>query len=731
MPSAIQHIKQRYPLVRPLITFAACGLAYYIVLTVFLNIPVFNGETQFRPASGVGPVLGLFFGWPGILGCAVGNLVSDMGSESNPLMLAVYTAIQVIYNAIPYVMWYVIRRSSKNPYPSLASAKKVALFLMATVAASTAVTLMLMPFETDRMAFLDIHLVRFLNNELFLIYLGMPLLIALEFSPLKPRAPFFAETPYERPDHMNLSQRCMTTAILVAIVVIGLEAMAGPYRRLLKTESDYAVIIDRVYLNVSIMTVVIVLPAVAVIGLIEKHFTRPIERLTEASRSFAVDAVLAAHNADASFDTKIDEAGIEPSYEVRELFDATDKMRADLVEYVSRLAEATAERERVGAELDVARRIQLAAVPHDFSSLIGASGVDIAGFMRPARMVGGDFYDVFEAGEGHIAFVVGDVSGKGVPAALFMMRAQGLLREQIQTCEDMGAAFTAVNKLLCERNDENLFVTAFACVLDFETGHVVFANAGHNPPLLIRDGAPQYFRPRPGLVLGAMDMVRYRQSELDFAPGDRMLIYTDGVTEAADVHDELYGEERFEKCIHALMVEGAVSMEAIIEGLTADVDAFAGDAPQADDITILGFGRPACTSRIELVPEEEKLEQLFGWLGPLCARPGMTPKMLSSLMLVMEELFVNICHYGFPDGIERRPVVVEAQADDESHALTLTLIDEGVAYDPLTFEGQKVADADTARIGGLGILLVKKNVDDIAYRRAGARNVLRIVKTYV
>ena len=351
--------------------------------------------------------------------------------------------------------------------------------------------------------------------------------------------------------------------------------------------------------------------------------------------------------------------------------------------------------------------------------------------MRPARMVGGDFYDVFEAGEGRIAFVVGDVSGKGVPAALFMMRAQGLLREQIQTCEDMGAAFTAVNKLLCERNDENLFVTAFACVLDFETGHVVFANAGHNPPLLIRDGASQYFRPRPGLVLGAMDMVRYRQGELDFAPGDRMLIYTDGVTEAADVHDELYGEERFEKRIHALLVEGAASMEAIIEGLAADVDAFAGDAPQADDITILGFGRPACTSRIELAPEEEKLEQLFGWLGPLCARPGMTTKMLSSLMLVMEELFVNICHYGFPDGVERRPVVVEAQADDDTHTLTLTLIDEGVAYDPLTFEGQKVADADTARIGGLGILLVRKNVDDIVYRRAGARNVLRIVKAYV
>ena len=730
MPQVIQDIDQRYSRLRPFVTFAGCALIYYVVLTVFLNIPVFNGETQLRPASGVGPVLGLFFGWPGILGCAVGNLISDAGAESDPLMLAVYTGIQVLYDAVPYVVWYLVRRKSKNPYPSLASAKNAALFLMATVVAAAAVTLMLMPFETDRMVFLNIHLVRFLNNELFLIYVGMPLLIALELSPLQPRGPHFIETPYERPAHMNLSQRCMTTAILAAIVLIGIEAIAGPYRRLSITESDYAVIIGRVYLNVSVMTVIIVLPAIAAIGLIEKHFTRPIERLTEASRPFAADAVLAAHNADTSFDTKIDETGIRPAYEVRELFNAIDKMRADLVDYVGRLADVTAERERVAAELDVARRIQLAAVPHDFSELVERSGVDIAGSMRPARMVGGDFYDVFEAGDGRIAFVVGDVSGKGVPAALFMMRAQGLLREQIQTCEDMGVAFTAVNKLLCERNDENLFVTAFACVLDCETGHVVFANAGHNPPLPIRDSVPQYFRPRPGLVLGAMDMVRYRQGELDLAPGDRMLIYTDGVTEAADVRDELYGEERFEKCVRVLMAEGAASMEAAIEGVVADVDAFAGDAPQADDITILGFGCPACTSRIELAAEDENLEQLFAWLGPLCARPGMTPKMLSSLMLVMEELFVNICHYGFPDGVERRPVVVEAWADDDARVLTLALIDGGVAYDPLTFEGQKVENADNARIGGLGLLLVRKNLDDIVYRRSGDKNVLRMVKTY-
>lgn len=731
MSQAIQYIKRHYPHLRPLVSFAGCALVYYEVLTVFLSIPVFNGETQLRPASGVGPVLGLFFGWPGILGCAAGNLVSDMASELDPLMLAVYTSIQVVYNAVPYFIWYIALRKSEDPFPSLSSVKKASLYLVAVTAAALAVTLLLMPFEPDTMDHLNIHLVRFLNNALFLVYLGMPLLMFLELSRLEPHAPRFVDDPPVRRDHMNLTQRFFTGVIVFAALTIAIEVMVSFYRDFRAIDADYAAIIDRIYVNVGLLTLAVLVPAIAIVGALESRFTRPIERLTAASTSFAAEAVLAAGTGDAGFDTKIDERGIRPRYEVRELFDATDKMRADLVNYVGRLADVTAERERVAAELDVARRIQLAAVPHDFSGLIESSGVDIAGSMRPARMVGGDFYDVFEAGEGRIAFVVGDVSGKGVPAALFMMRAQGLLREQIQAGEDMGTAFTAVNKLLCERNDENLFVTAFACVLDCTTGHVAFANAGHNPPLVIRASAPEYFKPRPGLVLGAMDMVRYRQGELDLAPGERMLIYTDGVTEAANIHDELYGEERLEKRVRALIDSGETSMGALIDDVAADVDAFAGDAPQADDITLLGFARPACTGRIELAPRDENLDRLFAWLEPLCCRPGMTPRMKSSLMLVMEELFVNICHYGFPEGTERRPVVVEALADDDAQALTLTLIDEGIAYDPLTFEGQKVQDADSARIGGLGILLVRKNVDDIAYRRAGAKNVLRMVKAYV
>lgn len=164
--------------------------------------------------------------------------------------------------------------------------------------------------------------------------------------------------------------------------------------------------------------------------------------------------------------------------------------------------------------------------------------------MRPAREVGGDFYDVFEVGERGVAFVIGDVSGKGVPAALFMMRAQSLLRQYLLETDDLGTAFTLANRQLCERNDAMLFVTAFACVVDAATGEVRYANAGHNPPVLKQNGKLGYLACRPGLVLGAMDVVKYREGSFACSPGEGLLLYTDGVSEAANAAEELYGEDR-------------------------------------------------------------------------------------------------------------------------------------------------------------------------------------------
>ena len=432
-----------------------------------------------------------------------------------------------------------------------------------------------------------------------------------------------------------------------------------------------------------------------------------------------------------------------PRYEIADLFESTNKMRRDMVGFIVRLYNVTAERQRAATELDVAKQIQMSAVPHDFDSFTERFALDIAGFMRPAREVGGDFYDVFEVGERGVAFVIGDVSGKGVPAALFMMRAQSLLRQYLLETEDLGTAFTLANRQLCERNDAMLFVTAFACVVDTTTGEVRYANAGHNPPVLKQNGRLSYLTCRPGLVLGAMDVVKYSERSFTCSPGDGLLLYTDGVSEAADEREQLYGEERLLQTLAALDAAaqtGAAaaggaprgsSAQAAVDALAASVDAFAGNAPQADDITMLAFRWNLPIASLTLPAQDEQLDNLFAFLEPLCEGEGRTPKLLAQMMLVCEEIFVNICHYGFPDGQPRLPVDIEVAVDERAGCLHLVFSDQGIAYDPLSHDPKKVDPTDEQRKGGLGILLMRKYMDDLRYTRADGRNILRMTKRFV
>ena len=205
--------------------------------------------------------------------------------------------------------------------------------------------------------------------------------------------------------------------------------------------------------------------------------------------------------------------------------------------------------------------------------------------MTPAKEVGGDFYDFFMTDEKHLAFVMADVSGKGVPAALFMVIAKTLIKNYAQIGQEPGEVFTTVNRLLCEGNDAGLFVTSWMGILDLETGVMKYANAGHNPPLIKREnGKFEYLRSRPGFVLAGMDTVRYKQSELVLNPGDRIFLYTDGVTEAANGEQQLYGEDRLERLLNRCQEDTA---EEMLADLKKDIDSFVGEAPQFDDITML------------------------------------------------------------------------------------------------------------------------------------------------
>lgn len=205
--------------------------------------------------------------------------------------------------------------------------------------------------------------------------------------------------------------------------------------------------------------------------------------------------------------------------------------------------------------------------------------------MTPAKEVGGDFYDFFLVDPDHLAIVIADVSGKGVPAALFMVITKTLIKNHVQMGENPGQAFTAVNQTLCENNEAGLFVTAWMGILTISTGELVYTNAGHNPPLLGRaEGSFEYLKMRSGLVLAGMEGIIYREAQLKLESRDTLYLYTDGVTEATDIYEKMYGEEKLQTYLNSHQGE---ELESILHGIKAELDLFAKGAPQFDDITML------------------------------------------------------------------------------------------------------------------------------------------------
>ena len=271
--------------------------------------------------------------------------------------------------------------------------------------------------------------------------------------------------------------------------------------------------------------------------------------------------------------------------EFEDLARAFQYMTVELSAYIKNLTEVMAEKERIKAELDVAAQIQSSMLPCIFPAFPDRKEMDIYASMNPAKEVGGDFYDFFMVDHRHLAIVMADVSGKGVPAALFMVIGKTLIKDHTQPGKALGEVFSDVNNLLCDSNSESLFITAFEGVLDLETGEFFYVNAGHETPYICRVG--QGYEPyavRPGFVLAGMENMRYKEGSIQINAGDRIFLYTDGVPEATNQENELYGSERL---CHILNANQDKTPKELLPRIKADVDRFVGDAPQFDDITML------------------------------------------------------------------------------------------------------------------------------------------------
>ncbi len=281
------------------------------------------------------------------------------------------------------------------------------------------------------------------------------------------------------------------------------------------------------------------------------------------------------------------EVDIHTEDELETLAESFADMDEGLRKYIRELSRVTAEKERIGAELNVATQIQADMLPRIFPAFPERDDIDIFASMTPAKEVGGDFYDFFLVDQDHLALVMADVSGKGVPAALFMVIAKTLIKNRMLAGDSPAQALANANKQLCEGNEAEMFVTVWLALIDLKTGKGIAANAGHEHPALRRAGG-QYelvvYRHSPAVA--TMDGMRFREHEFELQPGDSLFVYTDGVAEATDSHDELYGAERM---IDALNENVDAEPARLLPAIKESIDRFVGDAPQFDDITMLNL----------------------------------------------------------------------------------------------------------------------------------------------
>ncbi len=394
--------------------------------------------------------------------------------------------------------------------------------------------------------------------------------------------------------------------------------------------------------------------------------------------------------------------------EIGEIAEAFNKMTSDIERYVKRIEQMTEERVAAVTELQVAKRIQQGLVPA--SKHLEGEGFEAHAFARTARAVGGDFYDLFELEDGRVAFVLADVSGKGMSAALFMSMFMTLLHEKLIKEADPAQALNEANDSVARSNPENMFVTILAAVFDPTTNVLTFANAGHMPPLVVGKG---YLDPDPGIALGLFEDADIKNESRVLMPGEGIVLYTDGVTDANDTEKQFFGGERL-----AQAVATSGGAKEAVETIVATVDGFTGDAEQFDDLTLMSlFAKKSDkgTWKVSLKPELGSFEVVGSYLKELCSD---NDAVLKRVMLACDEGFANVVYYSEASAVE---FAIECAGS----WLVVRMSDDGVPFDPLSYDA-KEREFEDLEFGGMGISFIKQSCDEVSYSYENDKNVLEM-----
>jgi len=471
----------------------------------------------------------------------------------------------------------------------------------------------------------------------------------------------------------------------------------------------------------SLFSVVIEISFVAMLllayVLISRFINTPIKHLTNEVAQIELG----------NLDTQID---IKSKDELGQLAKTFNKMTADLKKSIEENAREREEKKRISTELSVAKDIQLSMLPGNFPAFPERDEFDVYAEMIPAREVGGDFYDFYLLDEDNLAVLIADVSGKGIPASLFMVNAKTLINN-FTAGKSPKIAFDSVNKKLFKNNDACIFVTAFMGIYNIPTGNFTFVNAGHNPPLIKKkDGNFEFLRTKPCIVLAIKEDAKYYEEQIHLEDGDAVYLYTDGVTEAMNSNKELFGEQRLKD---ALNNANSASPYDLLRAVKNEVDNFSAGAEQADDIAMLalsiGKDKNAIGKKIVLDAKLDNLPQLISFLNEELEKTGFNSDEKNKIEIAAEEVFTNIVKYAYAHSQETKLISISTIGSQPVRKIKITFEDSGRPYNPLETQPPDFEKPiEERQIGGLGVHMVKAIMDNVEYTRLNNKNILVITK---
>ena len=463
--------------------------------------------------------------------------------------------------------------------------------------------------------------------------------------------------------------------------------------------------IDKFYINMVIVLFLIglIIPALLYLSM-NRYIISPIEKLKDIANKISNGEDVNIH--------------IEKPEEFAQLASTYDKMTNDI-------KSITQERAKINSELSIAKSIQASSLPNVFPPFPEKTEFNIFASMEPAKEVGGDFYDFYFINDTKFMFLIADVSGKGVPAALFMMTVKTLINNLSQVNDDPKELIEKINKKICETNKEGFFVTMLAGIADIKTGELNIINCGHNLPLIKRqNGNYEYMELSSNIALGVFDNAEFEIYNTVLNPGDTIYTYTDGVTEATNIDNEMFGEQKLRECLNNI---GDAEPIEIAQRIKDSIQGYTDSAPQSDDITMLIFKYNGVRENMKTFRQlvtQENYKTFYTWLHDACKEWNVNDDLTNKLDMCAEEIFANVAFYAYPE----KQGIIDVTLNKTDTNIIFEFKDEGIEYNPLEKPDPDITLPPEERpIGGLGIYMIKNLSDEIYYKRENGTNILTLV----